>query len=230
MITWLIQLGKQAYYHPIISRLLRNWIYCLRQELKNCSTVLDLGCGNNSPLQYCSASRSVGVESFLPYLEESRKKGIHSEYLLADLKTVDFPSRSFDAVLLLNVIEHLEKEAALVTLEKAERIAARKVIVTTPRGFVKQEAVDNNALQRHRSGWEIEEMRQRGYRPQGMNGLKVLRASENLCRDSADLQGALCATVRFRPKLFWLFITELSQIIAYYFPRLAFEVFYVKET
>ena len=55
--------------------------YCLSKELKDCETCLDLGCGPSSPLQYCKNIKySIGVETFSPYLKESKRKKIHTEY------------------------------------------------------------------------------------------------------------------------------------------------------
>jgi len=229
MISALIDVARRLYYNQFFSGILHTSVYCLKRELKNCETVLDLGCGNNSSLQYCRVKYSVGVENFPPYLEESRLKHIHSEYVQSDLNHINFPTKSFDAVLLLSVIEHLDKESAGILLDKAEKIAKKKVIITTPRGFLKQNVVDGNELQQHKSGWEIEEMGQRGYRAWGMSGLKILRGAENPCSNSKDFLASLTSTIRFRPKLFWALVAELSQAFVYYFPQFAFEVFYVKE-
>ena len=46
-------------------------------ELRGCKTVLDLGCGPSSPLQFCDhIEYSIGVEGFEPYLERSEKLSI----------------------------------------------------------------------------------------------------------------------------------------------------------
>lgn len=70
---------------PLYRKLFPNWTKELKRELSNCDTVLDLGCGCNSPLQYCNTPFSVGVELFDPYLEESKKKSIHTQYIKADV-------------------------------------------------------------------------------------------------------------------------------------------------
>jgi len=75
--------------------------------------VLDLGCGRSSPIRYCPVSYSVGVELFEPYLEESKKMKIHNEYILADIRKVEFKPKSFDCVLALDGLEHLTKKEGL---------------------------------------------------------------------------------------------------------------------
>ena len=99
------------YLYPksFFGRLFHTRVYCLKKELAGCNSVLDLGCGPNSPVQFCSVSNKVGVESFKPYLESSKRKKIHDQYLLADVTKVKFKPRSFDAVILIDVLEHLDK-------------------------------------------------------------------------------------------------------------------------
>jgi len=53
----------------------------LRKELYGCDTVLDLGCGHHSIIQSFGIPFSVGVELFEPALQESKRKGIHSQYI-----------------------------------------------------------------------------------------------------------------------------------------------------
>jgi len=185
---------------------------------------LDLGCGCGSPIQHCSVSHSVGVEAFEPYLDESRKRGIHKEYILEDISRLDFEPKSFDAVIMIDVLEHLEKDSGRVVLEKAEKWARKKVIVSTPNGFLPAESVEGNPFQAHRSGWTIGEMRELGYKVYGTAGWRFLRRKE-----LKDVGGGRFVTVRFRPKTFWWFVSGLTQTITYYFPRLAYELFCVKK-
>lgn len=222
------KLIKLAYDHPLISRLFHTLAYCVKRELADCETVLDLGCGQDSLVKNSKLKYSLGVEVYPPYLEQSRGKKIHSDYLLADITKVDFPPKSFDAVLLIDVLEHLEKNQGKGMLEKAERWARKKVVISTPNGFLPQKRIDDNPGQKHLSGWEVEELTNRGYKVYGMAGLKLLR-SENTSQKVVQ-EGDIFSTIRFRPKLLWLFISELTQLLTYYFPKLAFEVLYVKKT
>jgi len=69
---------KTSFLYPIFHKL----DYCLQKELKDCQTVLDLGCGPSSPLKNIKNIKySVGVELFKPYLEISKKQKIHNKYL-----------------------------------------------------------------------------------------------------------------------------------------------------
>lgn len=48
----------------------------------------------------------------------------------------NFPYNSFDTILILDVIEHLEKEEALYLLSKTLNIASEQVVVFTPLRFL----------------------------------------------------------------------------------------------
>ncbi|MDD4939652.1 MAG: methyltransferase domain-containing protein [Candidatus Omnitrophica bacterium] len=219
--------GVRLYYSRFMRGLLRNSVFRLEKELRDCGSVLDLGCGYNSPLKYTSPRFSVGVEYFLPFILESRAKSIHRYYIRADINSLGFKPGSFDAVLLLGLIEHLDKENALRLLEKAGTIARKKVIVLTPNGFLKQFQADGNEMQAHKSGWSVRELRGLGFKPYGMNGFKAFRKDVHL-QDKEHREASILSTVRFWPRPVWLIISEITQVIAYYLPTLAFEVFYVK--
>jgi len=77
------------------------------------------------------------------------------------------------------------------------------------------------------SGWTIGELKNRGYKAYGMAGLKHLRR-ENPRVKLGDGKEMLLSTIRFKPRILWLFISEITQLITYHFPILAFEVFCVK--
>jgi hypothetical protein len=127
---------------------------------------------------------------------------------------------------MIDVLEHLNKKEGKALLRRAEKWAKKKVIVSTPNGFISQRAIDDNEYQSHRSGWMVSEMRQLGYKAYGMAGLKWLR-KEN--QSEIDFSGGdIFATISFRPKSFWLLVSELTQLFTYLAPKIAFEVFYVK--
>lgn len=209
-------------------RLFHTLNFCLQQELAGCQTVLDLGCGLDSPLRYCKAIKySLGVDRFTPYLDSSKKKGIHNDYMNEDILKLDFGNNSFDAVIMIDVLEHLPKRSGSEILDKARKWAIKKVIVTTPNGFVRQESVDANVLQQHLSGWDYQEMFGLGYKCKGLAGLKFLRDNNY---PKADISDDLTVSIRFRPRILFFTIATLSQTYTYYFPRFAYSLFCVKES
>lgn len=208
--SWMMRL----YRAKIMSFLLYSHAYFLRRELKNCRRVLDIGSGISSPLRHCRLDYSLAVERFAPALKDAKARNTHQAYILADAAHIEFKPRSFDAVVLCELLEHIDKDSSLNLLKKAEGWAIKKVLISSPNGYLPYpyEAMHGNPYQAHRSGWEISEMRERGYRAYGLVGL------------------------RFRPfpssvpmSILWAFLSVLLQCITYYFPEIAFWVFYVKD-
>lgn len=190
--------------------------------------MLDLGCGPASPIQYCSVSYSLGVDIYKPFIEISQRKGIHQDYLVSDVASVNFADKSFDAVVLIEVLEHLTKEDGALLLEKIEKWARKKIIITTPNGYLPQSALSENPYEVHSCGWSVDEFKKRAYKAYGISGWKFLR-TENTAEGYGASGNAMFSTLRFHPRLFWIIVSGLSQLLTYYFPRLAFEVFYVKD-
>ncbi len=118
----------------------------------------------------------LGLDAHRPYLEHRRVRDavpIHADALqIGEL----FPAGAVDLVTLLDVVEHFPKESALDLLAQAEAVAARRVVVATPRGAFPQ--ADHDAyglggedLQQHRSSWEIEDLTRLGFRVAVFKGL-----------------------------------------------------------
>ncbi len=200
--------------------------YCLQRELKDCESVLDLGCGPSSPLQYCrNIKYSIGVEVFTPYLEESKKRNIHTKYIDKKIEEIDFAENSFDAVMMIEVLEHLPENLGYEVLKKAEKWAKKKVIISSPNGFVPQKEVDNNLWQKHLSGWDYKKLKNLGFKVNGLAGLKCLRREvKNNIKENN-----LMNSIRFWPKPFWFIVAALSQLATFFIPQLAFGLFAVKK-
>lgn len=212
--------------NKLLKRILHTLNYEIEKELTNCTTVLDIGCGPDSPLRNCEwVEYSVGVEPFTPYLELSRSKNIHKKYINENILSLNFKENEFDAVMMIDVIEHLPKYQGEILIEKAENWARKKIIISTPNGFVKQKSFDGNKLQEHLSGWKIHELNKRGYSVRGMAGFKILRQEV----DDSKMEGDLFGSIRYRPKIIWFAISTISQIISYRIPFLSFSLFAVKE-
>lgn len=183
----------------------------LRREIDPNDSVLDLGCGWNSLLQHCDHGYSLGVETYDYYIELSKQRNIHAEYIQEDIRNLDLETGSFDIVLLAQVLEHLPKDEGYRLLKKTEKWARKKVIVTTPNGFLEKAAIDNNEDQEHLSGWTVDELKELGYRVLGSSGFKLIRE-------------------RCMPKVYWRAMFNMTSVLTPYLPKLAFQLFAVKES
>jgi SAM-dependent methyltransferase len=149
----------------------------LRRDLADCSTVLDLGCGPSSLLRHINTIKySVGVEYWSPSIETSRRSEIHNHYIQGDICDVKFDTDSFDAVILFDVIEHIEQLEAYRVLQRAKVWARKKVIIVVPNGRCEQDTdIDGNLKQQHLSEWSPEILSSFGFEVSGFNGWKPLR-------------------------------------------------------
>ena len=197
----------------------------LDHNLRDCSTVLDLGCGPNSPvgaLKYLTTR--VGVEPFGPYVELARSRGTHDQFHQKLITELDFEPASFDAVIMIDVIEHMTEEDGLNALQLAEKWARKKVIINSPNGFIAQKSLDGNPLQEHKSGWSYSRMKELGYHSRGLAGPKWLRQEV----EAETMGDDLMTSIRFRPRFFWFVIATLLQPIVYRIPQFAFSLMSVK--
>jgi len=129
--------------------------------------------------------------------------------VLADASYLPFKDKSFDVVLCLALIEHLERMEGEKLLREMERIGRRQVIISTPVGSYRQGAIGGNPHQRHRSIWLPAELRKMGYRVRGV-GIRGVMGEGALFSRLARVIGAL----RWVP---WL----LAGPVVYYLPNLA---------
>lgn len=133
--------------------------------LVECQTVLDVGTGVR-PMQWYKPARHQCVEPCEAYaavlraagygvlMDESGRSLTALEALRGVMHT---PDLSFEAIYLLDVIEHLEKDEGREVLRLAQQVATVQIVVFTPDGF-KAQTTDawgygEHAWQTHRSGW-----------------------------------------------------------------------------
>jgi SAM-dependent methyltransferase len=163
----------------------------LREVLKTCQSVLDVGCGASLTMRQLRLPHTTGIEGYEPAFVEARRRGTHDRLVLGDVRNLAayFQPRQFDACVALDVIEHQTKADGLRLMEQMERIAARRVVFFTPNGFLPQGHAAPDDRQAHLSGWEAAEMERCGYRVVGLLGPKQLRGEGHV--------------LKRRPALFW---------------------------
>ena len=191
----------------------------IEREIGDAASVLDVGCGADSPLASFGGKYelTVGVDAHEPALARSRAAGKHDEYVLLDVRRIAerFQPGSFDAVIAIDVLEHMDEAEGLDLLESMERIARRRVVVFTPNGFVQQGETNGSPWQAHRSGWSTGCLRELGFRVYGVHGVRGLRGE--------------LSEPRWRPRRAWKLVSDLTQPVALRLPALAFQLLCVKE-
>ena len=196
----------------------RHMIAALENAVGRPDTLLDVGCGNNSPILRFQRRPgwSVGVDLYRPWLDESRQKRIHDDYVEADILELgeQFQPGQFEVVLACDVLEHLTPTHGSTLLTLMETVASQRVVVLTPNGFVPQDETWGNPFQVHRAGWTAEMLRARGFEVDGLNGLRWLRGERG---------GA-----RIRPRRIGERLAEWSQPIVGMRPDWAFHLLATK--
>lgn len=200
-----------------------SYIEELKRETNNYSSILDVGCGVDSPVQYLSSNMNkVGVDVYGPAIQASKQKGIHNEYFEIDVDDIDkqFGPNSFDCAIASDVIEHVTKEKGLALIDKMEKVAKHKVIIFTPHGFVPQDEHDGNPWQKHLSGWEVSEMEERGYSVIGINGMKWVWNIEFLWKKRED--------ANFFVRVLRKILVDITQLYARRNPKSAYQILCIK--
>lgn len=204
--TKIINNNKDIFYYKALER-----------HLKKCSSVLDVGCGSDSPLAKINKFFiSHGVDAHKPSVLTSRNKKIHNKYTIGNMNQLCkyFKPKSFDAVIALDVIEHFPKEEAYKLIKDMEKIARKKVILLTPNGFYPQDGYDSNPYQIHKSGWSTKDLQKLNYKIYGLRGLKYLRGDY--------------ATIKYKPWILWGTFAFISEPLLHLFPNFSYDLFAIK--
>jgi hypothetical protein len=145
--------------------------------------------------------RIVGIDGYEPSVEKAKRLHTHDEMVQGDVRDLSryFRPKQFDACVGLDVIEHVVKPDGMKMMRDMEKIAAKKVILFTPCGFLQQRHTANDDLQEHLSGWEPAEMAGYGYQVAGFLGPKKLRGEYH--------------AIKGRPRSFWSIISLLAHFM-----------------
>jgi len=133
-------------------------------------TILDCACGRGS---WCFFIRTQiegipyieGFELFIPYIENLIKLNLYDRVYELDIRKVKGLEIKFDIILVMNVLEHLEKDEALKVLKDLEEMSQYRLIVSLPIGKHTQGVgPDGNVFEIHRSTFQPKEMERYGYK------------------------------------------------------------------
>lgn len=183
-------------------------------------TLLDVGCGGNSIVQLFNKrlKESVGIDLFENSIKMAKEKGIHDSYTKCNVLDIDkyFKPKSFDCVLSVDVIEHLEKNKAIELIRKMEDISKKYIVIQTPNGYLYQGAEGGNPYQTHKCGFTYDELKKFDYNIIGMDGPKFLRGK--------------CAEIRWKPKILFSILSNILDPFYRFFPKRSFNLLAYKKT
>ena len=146
-------------------------------------SVLDVGCGEGEFTKEISQGerwKIYGIDIYPESVNKAKLSGVYKSVVVGDLVQISksIANRKYDIVLASQVIEHLTKDDSLTLIAAMEKLALKRVVVTTPVGFIEYDPIDNleskeNPFQKHLSGWSPEDFTKRNYRVFGQ-GVKFV--------------------------------------------------------
>lgn len=136
-------------------------------------------------------AQMIGFDVFSPYLKNLKKYNPYDELILCDARHLPFRKKAVDISLAFEILEHMEKREGPRFLQSLEEVSKEAIVMTFPSGRYKQDEVDGNVFQKHRSAWSAKEIRKHGF--------------------SAYLVGTEFALGRLLSRLPWHFIQRLTK-------------------
>jgi ubiquinone/menaquinone biosynthesis C-methylase UbiE len=130
---------------------------------------LDIGCGRGKwgyliKTSHKPPSYIVGSDIELSNLRWVKEHKIYDDVVLLDGGHLPFRDNSFDIVLAIEVIEHMEKMSGEKLLNEAERVSRKRVIVSTPLLGARYWY----SRRHHVSKWTVSDLHKRGYKVRGV--------------------------------------------------------------
>lgn len=152
-------------------------------------TILDVGCGEGTygflltnlwfqtqAWQYNPKRRRprliVGLDIKRKLNRSKLIKDIYDKFVCASAERLPFLDKSFETIICIELIEHLEKEGAQKLLDEMERVAKKQIIISSPRDPLSKRYFTDKSPKRpfnysgpdwHKSQTTIGELERRGY-------------------------------------------------------------------
>jgi 2-polyprenyl-3-methyl-5-hydroxy-6-metoxy-1,4-benzoquinol methylase len=134
-----------------------NWLgLIIQKHVTSNDSILDVGCGIMQATWGLKCKSYTGCDVWLKYLDHVKHR-FNTIKLDVTKDLVMFPNDSYDVVLCLDVLEHLDQGHIMFVLDNLRRICRKKAIIFTPATFDtnEQSITDSwglgiNEYQRHR--------------------------------------------------------------------------------
>jgi SAM-dependent methyltransferase len=174
--------------------------------------ILDIGCGRYSAVSQVIKTQSfyaIGLDIFEPNVRASNRRGIYQGVICADVRALPIKDKQFDLIILLEVLEHLDKEDGQKALRELERVSREAILLTTPIGTSPHRDYYGNPHEEHRYVWGLEELKASGFVIRG-KGIRGLTVGDRWWSSS---------TMFFRPLQYIIYIVGTA--FSYFFPIMA---------
>lgn len=97
-------------------------------------SILDIGCGTGQTLTFLSQvfpqAKLFGIDALPEAVKYSQERG--HEVLLSDALHLPYPANTFDAVLLLDVVEHIKADVQVIAEAKRVLKPGGVLVITSP--------------------------------------------------------------------------------------------------
>ncbi|MFX1479117.1 MAG: methyltransferase domain-containing protein [Promethearchaeota archaeon] len=136
-------------------------------------SLIDVGCGDGkfgflTRIYKVNMRFMIGCDIFLPSLVFCKQHKLYNEVVLCDAGFLPFKENSCATVIMIEIIEHLEETKGKRMINGAEKIAQKKIIVTTPNKARKRLGHGINPYQAHISSWTVQDLRRLGFKVYGV--------------------------------------------------------------
>lgn len=145
-------------------------------------SVLDVGSGVSSYFDNIGYHLNITQIDIFSQLQKKMQSNCKYQFVHGDIRNLSAKALldlnrgvPFDVVIMIHVIEHLEKAEGTKVLQKLESITSQFIFVETPNGYTKQFEEYGNPFQKHLSGWEACEFTALGFKVYGSTGTKLLK-------------------------------------------------------
>jgi SAM-dependent methyltransferase len=140
--------------------------------------ILDIGCGRYSALSQLIKTQNfyaIGLDIFEPNVRASYGRGIYKDVICGDVRALPIKDKQFDLVIIVEVLEHLDKEDGQKAFSELERVSREAILLTTPIRKCPHHDYYGNPYEEHRYIWSLEELKASGFviRGKGIRGLTV---------------------------------------------------------
>jgi len=190
----------------------------LKRDLADCETILELGCGEHSPLlEIGYGYKTDAVDIYQPYISRHNTINDYHSSRVDNILDMGFPAKSYDAVVMLDVLEHLPRNKVYERklFEQLESCARKRIIIFSPNGWRVNGEHDENLFQSHVSAWSPLDFQSMGFTVHGATSFIGLLGNHS--------------EPKLHPYAVFLILAMLSQPYVYNHPYQAFHSYAVKE-